>query len=42
MPAGGLAPCVARPTAVMVLMVQDKGSLVLNEEEFQLPVSSKY
>ena len=32
-----LAPCVTRPSAAMVLCVQDKGALIFREEGFQLP-----
>ena len=38
--ADGLAPWVARPSAAMVLNMQDKQVLVFHEEGFQLPVSS--
>ena len=40
--ADGLAPWVARPSAAMVLNMQDKQVLVFHEEGFQLPVSSQW
>ena len=39
MAADALAPCVARTSAAMILIMQNRQVFVLLEEEFQLPVS---
>ena len=39
MAADALAPYVARTSAAMILVMQNRQVLVLLEEEFQLPVS---
>ena len=39
MVADALAPCVARTSAAMILIVSNRQVLVLVQEEFQLPVS---
>ena len=39
MVADDLAPCVARPSAAMVLTLYDKEVIVCHKEEFQLPVT---
>ena len=39
MAADALAPCVARTSAAMILIMENMQFLVLLEEEFQLPVS---
>ena len=39
MVADALAPCVARTSAAMIMITQNRQVLVLLEEEFQLPVS---
>ena len=38
MAADALAPCVARPSATMVLTKQDKKLFVFHEERSELPV----
>ena len=38
--ADALATCVARSSAAMILIMQDKQVLVIHEERFQLPVPS--
>ena len=40
MTADSLAPCVTRPSAAMVLSVQDKCVLVFHEEGFQIHATS--
>ena len=35
-----LAPCVTRPSAVMVLIMWDKQMFVFHKEEFKLSISS--
>ena len=39
MVADALAPCVARTSAAMILIMKNRQVLVLLEEDFQLPVS---
>ena len=41
MTADAMAPCVARASAVMMLTLQDKRTLVFNEEGFQMPTPSQ-
>ena len=42
MVADALAPCVARTSAAMILIVWNRQVLVLLKEEFLLPVSNQY